>query len=170
MLKKTVLIALVGALAAMPTLAQTNVGIVDFDVVVQKSEKGKAFFADLISLQERHAAELRVLADARREKQKDAQARAASLSESQKNALRLELLQMETEYKRRKEDLEQELGRQQQSGMDTFERQLIPLVRQLALEKQLQLILSVLNSGIVFFDETIDITNDVIKKYDALQE
>jgi len=165
--KKLMMIALLGALSAAPVAAQTNVGVVDFEVVIQKSTKGKAFFEELNQFREAKKADLDARVAAYQEKQKDAQAKAASLSEDKKVALGQELQQMQTDLKRFQEDAERATQVKVKTGLDVIQKQLVPLVRQIALEKDLHLVLHYgQQSEIVFFHDKINITADVIKKYD----
>jgi len=166
-MKKALMTALVALAAALPSLAQTNIGVVDFEQVIQKSARGKAFFAELEAFQKSKKDEIDGLAQALREKQKDAQAKAASLSEDKRQELGRELENLNTNLKRAREDAERESQIRIQQGLDRIQKELEPLVRQVALEKDLHLVLSYgAQTGIVFVHEKIDITADVIKKYD----
>lgn len=166
MTKKLILAALLGLLA-LPAFAQTNVGVVDFNLVIQKSVKGKAFFEELDAFKQTKQGELDGKIAQLQDQQKDAQAKAASLTEEKKQEIAMQLQRMETDVRRYKEDAERETQLKAKAGLDRIQAELEPLVRQVALEKNLHLVMSYgAQSGIVFFNEKIDITNDVIKKYD----
>jgi len=167
MTNKLVMMALLTLVTAMFSMAQTNIGVVDFERVIKNSAKGKAFFVELEDFQKGKKAAIDAMAQQLREKQKEAQAKAASLSEDKKQELGMELEGLNTKLKRAREDAERESQIKIQSGLDRIQSELEPLVRQVALEKDLQLVLSYgAQTGIVFVHEKIDITADVIKKYD----
>ncbi|MDJ0835635.1 MAG: OmpH family outer membrane protein [Acidobacteriota bacterium] len=165
MMKKVLMVALLAALTA-PVMAQANVGVVDIEAVIKKSNKGKAFFEELDAFKTQKKSNIDNMVKTYREKQKDVQAKAASLSEDKKQSLALELQNMQTNIKRAQEDAERETQVKVQSGLEKLTGALEPLVRQVALEKDLHLVLQYgAQSGIVFFHEKIDITEDVIKKF-----
>ena len=165
MMKKVLMVALLAALTA-PVMAQANVGVVDIEAVIKKSNKGKAFFDELDAFKTQKKTNIDNMVKAWQDKKKDAQAKAASLSEDKKQSLALELQTMQTNIKRAQEDAERETQVKVQSGLEKLTGALEPLVRQVALEKDLHLVLQYgAQSGIVFFHEKIDITEDVIKKF-----
>ena len=165
-MKKLLMVALLAAVTA-PLMAQANIGVVDIEGVIKKSAKGKAFFAELDAFKTEKKTNIENKIKAFREKQKDAQAKAASLSEDKKQALAMELQTMQTDIKRAQEDAERDTQVKVQGGLEKITGALEPLVRQVALEKDLHLVLQYgAQSGIVFFHEKIDITEDVIKKFD----
>ena len=152
------------------SLAQgTKIGVVDAETVVQKSVKGQAFFEEVKKFNQGKADEIDTLIKTFNEKQKDAQAKAASMSEDKRQEVGLELQRMQTDIKRKREDAERESKLKVNGGLDAIQKELMPLVRQVALEKGLDLVINYgQQTGIVFFSEKIDITSDVIAKYDEM--
>lgn len=167
---KKILLMMIAAL--FPALAQTTkIGVVNAEAVVQKSSRGKAFFDQLNKFRDDKTAQIEAMIKDFNDKQKDAQAKAASLSDEKKQEISLELQKMQTDIKRTKEDAERESQLKVNTGLDAIQKELMPLVRQVALERGLDLVINVGGgqSGVVFFSENIDITDDVIKKYDEMK-
>ena len=146
----------------------TKVGIVDADRVIQKSAKGKAFFSEYEGLIKAKQDEIKAKADQLESAQKDFQAKAASLSQDKAREMRDNMQKMQTDLKRGQEDAQREMDGILQTKLDEFRKELVPLIRQVALEKNLDMVVNFTpQSNIVHVSEKIDITDDVIKKFDA---
>jgi Skp family chaperone for outer membrane proteins len=160
--------ALLAALVAGPLLGQTNVGVVDLGAVVQNSEKGKAAFAEVEQFRKQKLGELQALADEFQAKQADLQAKRSSLSEDRVRELTLELERLQTDITRKQEDAEREGQRKTNQALESLDKELAPLVIEVAKERNLHLVLqNVREVGIVYVDQSIDITADVIARLDA---
>ena len=165
---KKLLYLLILATLPVAALAQGHkIGIVDGDVVIQKSVKGKAFFDEYQSLAAAKQDEIKAKIDNFRAQEKDFQAKAASLSEDKNREMQVQLQEMQTDIKRLQEDAKRAMDLKLNTGLQKFQKELAPLIRQVALEKSLDLVMNNgPNSNIVFISEAIDITDAVIKKYD----
>lgn len=163
---------LILALFLMPLMALaqgSKVAVVNANRVVQECKKGKAFFAELEVYKAKKDTELKAMVAELQDKQKDAQTKSASMSEDKKRDVLKVLEDGERDIKRRGEDAQRDTQARLNDGLERFQRELGPLIRQIALEKGLHLVFNDgPSSGIVFRDVTIDITEDVIKKYDEM--
>ena len=170
-MKKFISFILLAALGATAFAHEgTRVGIVDADLVIQDSAKGKAFFAEYENIIKAKQTEIKAKRDELVEKQKDAQAKAASLSDDKKIELGRELERMQTDLKRMREDAERETQGVLNARLDEFRKELAPLIRQVAQDKNLDMVLNYgPNSNLVYFSDAVNITADVIKKYDEMQ-
>jgi outer membrane protein len=155
--------------ATAGVLAQgAKVAVVDADKVIQESLKGKAFFEEFQAFIEKMRQELEADVDRYRVAENDLQAKLASLSEEKRKEEAAKLQRMQTELKRKQEDANMERERRLQEGLDVFRNELRPLIRQVALAKGLDLVMNFgPNSNLVFFNDAVDITKDVIKEYDS---
>ena len=170
-MKKCVLMLAVMTFSAL-TLAHegSKIGVVDADVVIQKSIKGKKFFEEYNQLGQTRKGEIDTMIEAYRAQEKDLQAKAASLSEEKAKAMRTDLQKMQTDIKRKQEDAEQEIQAFFNDRLNQFRKELAPLIRQVAQEKSLDMVINYgPQSSLVYFSESINITEDVIKKYDEMQ-
>jgi len=106
---KKILLMMIAALFPAITLAQTmKIGVVNAEAVVQKSARGKAFFDQLNKFRDDKTAQIEAMIKDFNDKQKDAQAKAASLSDDKKQEISLQLQKMQTDIKRTTEDAERE--------------------------------------------------------------
>lgn len=147
----------------------TKVGIVDADTVIQESNRGKAFLNELDIFSQARRQDLQTMADKRDSLMKDLQAKAASMSKANLESSRKEINQLEVDIKRKQEDATREAEIKLKTGLDEIRNEMVPLIRQVAIEKDLDMVLNMgPQSQVVYFHERIDITKDVIKKYDEM--
>ena len=146
----------------------TKIGVVDADRVIQKSNKGKSFFDEYENRIKAKQDEIKAQVDEFTNAQKDYQAKAASLSEDKAIELRTRLERMKTDLERSQQDAKREMDGILEGKLDEFRKALVPLIRQVAQEKNLDMVVNFTpQSNIVHVSENIDITDDVIKKFDA---
>ena len=163
------MLILIALLMPMMAMGQSKLGVVNANRVVQECKKGKAFFAELEEYKKGLDGKIQALIKEAQDKQKDAQAKAASMSEDKKRDVVRELEKMDLEIKRQGEDAQRTTQTKLNEGLENFQRALGPLIRQIALEQGLHLVFNDgPSSGIVFRDQSIDITDAVIKKYDEM--
>ncbi|CAM2007283.1 OmpH family outer membrane protein [Acanthopleuribacter pedis] len=171
MLKKVITSLIVLSALCMPALAQgTKVAIVDADVIVQKSQKGKAFFEEFQKFTEGKRTEIEKMVEGFQAKQKDLQAKAASMSEDKKKESAMELQRLQTEIQRAQEDAKRESDLRLNTALERFRKEIAPLVRQVAIEKGIDMVLNNgPNTGLVYFSDAVNLTDAVIKAYDESQ-
>ena len=169
MFRKSLFPLFIAALAASSALAfqGTKIGIVNADDVIQGSAKGKAFFDELETFTKTKREEIEKLAAEYQAKEGDLRAKAASMSDEKRQESGLDLQRLQTEIKRKQEDAQQERDLLIKTKFDNFRKELAPLIRQVALERGLDLVLNHgPQSNLVYSSDSIDITGDVIKKFD----
>ena len=89
------------------------------------------------------------------------------LSAEARLKLQQDLEKMQLEVQRFNQDAEVEVQELQRQLQLDFQKKLIPILDQVANDKQLQFVLSVGDSGLVWADPALDITDDVIAHLDA---
>ena len=147
----------------------TVIGVVDANRVIEESIAGKAFFKEMEDFSQKKKNEIERLVTIYENIEKDYRAKLASLSEDKRQEFNLLLQDKAKDIKRKQEDAEREYQLKLNKELDRFQLELYPLIRQIALEKGLDLVLNnSSNTDIVFVSERIDITQDVITKYDAI--
>ncbi len=167
-LKKMSAVVAIAMLASVG-FSQNKIGVVDADMVIQNSAKGKVFFEAYQALVKTRQDEIAAMIENYRSQEKDAQAKAASMSEEKKSEVAAQLQRSQTEIKRKQEDAEREMKLKLDEKLEEFRKQLGPLIRQIAIDMTLDMVLNVgPNSDLVYFSEQIDITPAVIQKFDAL--
>ena len=78
-----------------------------------------------------------------------------------------EVERLQRDIQRFTEDAQQDVQNLQQQLQDDFQRKLTPVLAKVAQEKQLHMIFSVTDSGLVWGDPALDLTDDIIKEFDT---
>ena len=73
----------------------------------------------------------------------------------------------QTERKRFAEDTYREMQELTQRLFQKIQSELLPIIEQIGKEKELDIIFDLRNSGAVYYSPNVDITADVIQRYDA---
>jgi outer membrane protein len=135
--------------------------------VASESVEGKASTAKLDALRQKKSTELS-------EKQKALQANQQKLSQgggvmndSARAQLEKEIERQQKETERFTQDAQTEVQELQQELQGQFQQKLMPVIQQVAAEKGLQILFSMADAGIIWADTALDLTADVIKKFDV---
>lgn len=165
------LIALVPATAARAQEASANarIGVVDTEKILLASATGKAALAQLKALQERLESEAR----GRQEEIKSLQGRVSSgpqsLPAGEFASLQKQLEEKTIALKRFQDDATRDLNRKRDEILAAIDQKVMPAINQLGKEKGYTLIFRKFESGLIYADEAIDITAEVIQRVDAAQ-
>ncbi|NOY22660.1 MAG: OmpH family outer membrane protein [Acidobacteria bacterium] len=162
-----VVIALVALFSSTAIMAQTRVGVVDADQVIYKSAKGKAFMLSLNNYVQQKQNEIKQVVAEAQQTEKEYKTKLASLSDEKKLAMEKKLSDYQTRIKRMQEDAKRELQIKQKQGFEKFQKLLQPVIDKLAKEKNLDIVFSRSQSGIVYLSPTADLTAEAIKRVDA---
>jgi outer membrane protein len=144
-----------------------KVGFVDLQVIASNSVEGKAATAKLDEYRKKKNGEIA-------EKNKQAQALQAKLqqggnvlNEQARAQAEKELQKLQRELQATQEDANQELQDMTSQLQTQFQERLNPIIEQVATEKNLHVVFSVRDSGIIWAYSGIDISAEVIKRFDA---
>jgi outer membrane protein len=153
--------------APRPFPEGAKVGFVVLQRIANDSADGKASTAKLQAFQTKKAAELG-------EKNKQLQAlqqkmdkEGTVMSEAARADLQKQVERLTTELQRSQQDAQAELQELQGQLQQQFTQRVEPVLAQVGAEKGLHFIFNGPDSGMVWADPGLDITNDVIKKLDA---
>ena len=90
-----------------------------------------------------------------------------ALNDEAREKKSIELQEKRTDFKRFYEDAQNEFQRESQKELTALEKELMPLIDNLGRQKGFTIIFDITRPGIVYFDQAIDITDEVIKMVDA---
>jgi outer membrane protein len=164
------LAALVPATAARAQDASVNprIAVIDVQEVTTASAAGKAAFAQLEAFGKQRQDDLQ----RRREEAQRLQAQIGggqSLSAGELAALQKQLEDKNIALQRAVDDAKREFGKKQEETLGQLERKVMPVISQLGKEKGYTLIFRKFDSGLIYVDQAIDITAEVIRRLDAAQ-
>jgi len=140
-------------------------------VYVQKiasdSAEGKAATAKISALNNQKVTELNEKNKALQAAQQKLEQGGSVLNEAARSQLATDVDKQQREIQRFTEDAQQDVQNLQQQLQEDFQRKLTPVLAKVAQEKQLHMIFSVTDSGLVWGDPALDLTDDVIKEFDT---
>ena len=144
-----------------------KIGIVNSNEVIQKSTEGKAVMAQLQEKDKANSAKITTMDEKIRELETKLNTQRLTLTQESILQLNSDLERKRTERKRFAEDTLRELQELRFRLFTRVQDEVIPIIEGLGKERNLAIIFDLANSGAVYFQPTIDLTAEVIKRYDA---
>ncbi len=161
--------ALASILAGIPLAAQVvpgKVGVFNADRVMAESQHGQQALALFNQLRDQRVAELQVQQD-----QINAlQQQAISVPPGSADAVRLQL-EVENSMlrlERLQQDVQQELGLRQNELTSEITQMIGEIIDVMGAEEGFTLIFNAVQSGLVYLDPTLDVTDQIIQKVNAM--
>lgn len=158
---------LIFALVALTTFvfAEIKIGIINPQLVLQNSVKGKEAIERLksmqLSKQKRYENMQKEIDGLEKETMSPA------LNPEARDKKNLDLQNKRVEIKRFAEDAQKESMTAQQREFEGIQRDLMPLIEKIAKGDGFSLVLDLNTAGVTYFEPAIDITEKVVKAYDA---
>ena len=163
-------VALASVLAAVPLAAQDavggKVGVFNADRIMAESQPGQQALALFNQLRDQRVGELQVQQD----QINVLQQQAISVAPGSPDAIRLQrevensMLQLE----RLQQDVEQELGLRQNELTAEITEKIAEIIGVMGEEGGYTLIFNAIQSGLVYVDPPLDITDEIIRRVDAM--
>ena len=167
---KIVLIPLV-VLAILVTLGYSQqagkIGVVNSQDVLEKSTEGKRVMAQIQDKDKQNQSRLGTLDEDIRNLETRINTQRLTLTNEAMMQLSSDLERKRTERKRFAEDSLREMQEFTGRLFQRVQTELLPIIEQVGKEKNLDIILDLARSGAIYFNPTIDLTQEVITKYDA---
>lgn len=150
-------------------LAQSaaKIGVINSQEILEKSAEGKKAISRLQEKERASQAELNKLNEEIRQLENRLNTQQLTLSQESALQLNAQLDKKRTDQKRRSEDALRELQELQFQLFNKIQNELIPIINQLGQEKGQDLILDLAKSGAVYINPAVDMTAEVIRRYDA---
>lgn len=149
------------------TQQQVKIGIVNPMEVLEKSVEGKKIIAQLDQKNKSNQERLNKLDDDIRQKETKLSTQRLTLTDEALLNLTSDIERKRTERKRFTEDSSREFIELRNRLFQKLQNELIPIIEQLGKEKNLEVIFDVTKSGVIWISPSIDLTAEVIKRYDA---
>ena len=152
--------------ASAPARAVT-IGWVDLERVVQTSSEGKIASAKVQALTQKKSGELGEKNKQLQAMQQKLQAGGTVLNDSARAQLEREVDRLNIDLQRMQQDAQQELQELQQELQAEFMKKLSPVIERVVKERNISILFSRVEAGIVFADPTLDLTEELIKRFDS---
>ena len=140
---------------------------VQLQEVAQASTQGKAYSAKVQAFRDSKLKELQDKQKQMQGNQEKLDKGGSVLSDSARASLQSEIERQQRDIQRASEDADQELQTMTQQLQQEFERLLMPIIEKVAKEKQVHFIFDAAQSGLVWADPGMNLTQDVIQALDA---
>ena len=155
--------------AAGPAPAEEPVKIayVDMQKALNESRAGKKALGELQKLMEERKAGLQRQKDAIEKKKEELDKQGLLLNEETRKNRENEIRTLERDYSRTLSDLKDEFGRREGEYTDGIRKDLLKVMEKIGKEGGYTLVLEKQYSAILYAPASIDLTETLIKRYDA---
>ena len=172
----TVLSSALAAVAAAQTSAPApgsppppaRIGVLNVERLVQESALGKEAFGRIKKLSDQRKEDADKLTKELREMEQKIADQGQSLAEEKREALQKQYQEKAIAFKRFQDDANRELDQAQKKELSQLEQRVFPVINQIGREKAFTLIFNKLQSGLVYADEAVDVTDEVIKRFNTI--
>jgi outer membrane protein len=167
-IKKILMVLLVAGLVSVGYAQEPmKIGVVNSQEVLEKSAEGKRVTAQLEAKNKTLQEDLARMDDKIRELETRLNTQRLTLSQEALANLASDLDKQRTERTRFVEDSRRELNDLTNRLFARLQNELRPIIAEVGKEKNLDMIFDVGGSGIIYFNPAVDLTAEVIQKYDA---
>jgi len=162
------LAAVMVVMCSLLVQAQTiKVGVVNSQEILEKSIEGKKAIAQLEEKNRKTQQDLAKLDDQIRQLETKLNTQSLTMTQEAVISLSADLDRKRTERQRMAEDATKDMQELQQRLYLKIQNEVMPIINKLGQEKGLDLILDLRASGVLYFNPVVDLTSEVIRRYDA---
>ena len=170
---KKFLVTVAVAAMALPVFAQNapqRVAVIDVQRVLQSSVAGKAAYERLKKMQDERVSRAQKMNEEITNLDNEINTKKLSLSEDKLTDLEKQLSDKKISMQRYAQDADREVGEARDKELAALEAKIKPVIDSIGKEMGLAAIFNKFESGLVYASDAIDITDTVIKRFDASQQ
>jgi len=155
---------------ALPAAAQQlSIAVIDVQRVVTESDPGKQALQKLKELQDAKIDEGRALQQTLTGLQEQMAKQRFTLSEERLAEMNKQLEDGQIALQRFQDDAERELDEARRRELGGLEGRIIPVINEVGTERGFTVIFNKFQSGLVYADDSVDITDEVIRRFNTTQ-
>lgn len=147
----------------------TKYAFVNIQRIAGESAAGKTLAGKVQALNLQKVNELNERNKALQATQQKLESGASVLSPAAMAQLQKDIERQQVDVQRFTEDAQQDVTALQTQLQEEFQARLSPIVQEVSIERGLHLLFSVVDSGLVWADVSLDITAEVIQRFDAVR-
>ncbi len=166
---RTAAVAALVLVAALPAAAQSKVAVIDVQRVVAESDPGKEAIQKLKAISDAKIQEGQALQQEMAALQEQFNKQRFTVSEVRLAEMNKELEDKGIAIRRFEDDAKRELDDVRRRELGGLEERILPIINQIGVEEGITLIFNKFQSGLVYADEAVDITDDVIRRFNTAQ-
>ena len=155
--------------AALPAAAQTAIAVIDVQRVVTESDPGKEAIQKLKGISDAKVQEGQTLQQELAALQDQFNKQRYTVSEQRLAEMTKELEDRNIAIRRFEDDAKRELEEARRRELGGLEGRILPIINQIGVEEGITVIFNKFQSGLVYADEAVDITDDVIRRFNTAQ-
>ena len=144
-----------------------KVGVVNSLQVLERSAEGKRIVAQLEEKNKNNQQKLNSMDDEIRELETKLNTQRLTLTDEALMNMSADIERKRTDRKRFAEDSFREFQQLRDRLFNRLQSEVRPIIEQLGKEKNLEIVFDATNSGAIYWSPNIDLTEEVIKRYDA---
>jgi outer membrane protein len=144
-----------------------KMAFVNIQRIANESSDGRSATSRVKALNDKKVAELGEKQKALAAAQEKLQKGGSVMSDAARGQLEKEIERQQVEIQRFTQDAQAEVQELQGELQNDFQRKLLPVIDAFAQERGLQMIFSVADAGVVWASPGLDVTADVIRRFDA---
>lgn len=144
-----------------------KIGLINSQGILEKSAEGKKAIAQLEEKNRKTQQDLAKLDDQIRQLESRLSTQQLTMTQEAILSLSVDLDRKRTERQRMAEDAQKDMQELTQRLYMRIQSEVMPIINKLGQEKGLDLILDLRESGVLYFSPAVDLTQEVIKRYDA---
>jgi len=153
----------------LPFPEGAKIAFVVLQRVVAESAEGKQASSRVQALQQKKVGELNERQKLAQGLQEKLDKSGAVMSEAARVDLTKQVERANVDLQRATQDAQAEVQELQQQLQEEFQRRIAPIIETVGKERGLHYIFNGPDSGLVWADASLDITNDVVKKFDQMK-
>ncbi len=162
-------LAVIMMAVALPAAAQVKVAVIDVQRVVTESDPGKEVMQKLRTISDAKAQEGQALQQELATLQDQFNKQRFTVSEVRQAEMSKEIEDKQIAIRRFQDDAQRELQDAQRRELGGLEERILPIINQVGQEQGLTLIFNKFQSGLVYADQQVDITDTVIQRFNTAQ-
>jgi outer membrane protein len=166
---RTAAVAALVMVAAQPAAAQFKVAVIDVQRVVAESDPGKEAIQKLKAISDAKIQEGQAMQQEMATLQDQYNKQRFTVSEVRMAEMSKELEDKSIAIRRFEDDAKRELDEVRRRELGGLEERILPIINQIGVEEGITLIFNKFQSGLVYADEAVDITDDVIRRFNTAQ-
>ena len=166
---RTAAVAALVLVAALPAAAQSKVAVIDVQRVVAESDPGKEAIQKLKAISDAKIQEGQAMQQEMATLQDQYNKQRFTVSEARMAEMSKELEDKNIAIRRFEDDAKRELDEVRRRELGGLEERILPIINQIGMEEGITLIFNKFQSGLVYADEAVDITDDVIRRFNTAQ-
>jgi outer membrane protein len=144
-----------------------SVAVIDVQVLVQDSTAGKEAQARLGKLRDEKTAQGKKLQEERDGLTKQLETQRATLTDAKVAELQKQIEDKDISLRRFADDAQQQVQEATRKELAKLEKKIMPIINEIGREKKYTLIFNKFQAGLVFADEAVDITDEVLKRFNT---